>query len=307
MRDKRIDKAVQESASFSALAYQFNQKDIGASYLLSSTDKMLSKILLDNLLCKFYCNEQVDDFPCLKCTQCQKILDRNNIDVQYFGVSDQNIKKDEIRELLTNAITKPFEGNHKFLIIENGEKMSELVQNLLLKTLEDLPNFVTIIILTNSSVKILPTIRSRCQSYSIIPLQKRDVIKLIGSSSRSLDIARVADGQLEKALKYNEKKKFDNYYKFALNLLNSFASSADLVEFEFVLQDNKDDVKMIIEIVQSVFYLGMIGSIQTLVKKRKLAKVVRLCNSCINELEMGVLFNIVIDKLLINILKIKRE
>lgn len=306
MRDKNIDEIIVNSADFAFLAPSFEEGKIGSSYIFSSNDQKLLRTLMELLLSKFYCNNLVNGKACFKCENCDKITNRTHIDVTYFGAKEANIKKDEIRILLENAITRPFESKHKFLIIEHGEYLSDVVQNLLLKTLEEMPKFVTIIILTQSLSKILPTIKSRCQTYQIKPLLRQDLIKILGSTERELHMADVADGVLSKALKFNESSAvFEERYKFAVNLLYNFTSSAELGKNSAFLIAQKGELKQTIEIIQSVFYLALKGKIQNTTDVKILAKVIRICNNCLELIEKNVLSNIIIDKLLLGILKSK--
>lgn len=306
MRDKNIDEIIVNSADFAFLAPNFEEGKIGASYIFASSDQKLLKTLMELLLSKFYCNNLINDKACCRCENCDKITNRTHIDVTYFGAKESNIKKDEIRILLENAITRPFESKHKFLIIEHGEFLSDIVQNLLLKTLEDMPKFVTIIILTQSLSKILPTIKSRCQTYQIKPLLRQDLIKILGSTERELHMADVADGVLSKALEFNESSAiFEERYKFAVNLLHNFTSSADLGKKSAFLVAQKGELRQTIEIVQSVFYLALKGKIQNTTDVKILAKVIRICNNCLELIEKNVLSSIIIDKLLLGILKSK--
>ena len=251
MAEKKIYEIIQNSADYLSLAPSFAENKVGASYIFASNDHSLLRPLLELLLCKFYCLDLEDGNPCLKCENCNKILNRTHIDVTYFGLNEGNIKKDEIRLLLDNAITKPFESKHKFLIIEHGENLSDLTQNLLLKTLEEMPKFVTIIILTNSLTKMLATIKSRCQTYQIKPLLYRDLIMLLGSTEKSLHMANVADGVLSKALEFSQANaSFEEKYKFAKNLLFNYSSSAELGKYSAFLIEQKNNLKQTIEIIQ---------------------------------------------------------
>ena len=306
MRDKRIDKIMLTNADFRCLSQSFKKGKIGSSYIFATTDGTLSQTLLELLLCNYYCDDEDSDGPCLKCVNCNKILNRTHIDVEYFGLGQNIIKKDEIRLMLDNAITRPFESAHKFLIVENAHNLSELVQNLLLKTLEDIPSFVTIILVTQTLSKILPTIKSRCQTYQLKPMARQDLIRLLGSTEKALHMVDVADGMLSKALQFsNASASFDDRYKFALNLLHNFTSSADLGKHASYLIVRKDSFREILELCQSVFYLAMKQKIPNMVDNKILANMVLLCNECVNLLDKNILFNIVVDKFLLGILKCK--
>ena len=306
MKDKRIENIIFESDNYKFLAPSFEQGEIASSMIFASDDELLNDGLLEALLKKFYCKNVEGDKPCSDCIECSKIENKTHIDVTYFGDGDVSLRKDEIKVLIDNAITKPFETLHKFLIVKNGEKLSDIAQNVLLKTLEDLPSFVTVIILTKSLAKILPTILSRCQVVQLKPLEKKEVIKLLGSNERAIHIAEASDGVLSTAVMYASKSdEFDKDYKFAISLVLGFASSAEMAEKAAYLLNKKDRLKETICIIQSVFYMALKDRINVLLDKRTIAKCVRLCDECISMIDKSVLKNIIVDYLLMNILKYK--
>ena len=84
-------------------------------------------------------------------------------DLLYLEAQGNNIKVDDVRELIRFFQSRPFHGKYKFAIIEDGAKLSIESSNSMLKILEELPNYGKIIILVRNSHELIPTIRSRCQ------------------------------------------------------------------------------------------------------------------------------------------------
>ena len=73
------------------------------------------------------------------------------------------ISIDDIKEqLIANAEVRPFKAGHKVFIVDEAEKMNAKAQNALLKTIEEPPEYVVILLLTGSEQQLLETIRSRC-------------------------------------------------------------------------------------------------------------------------------------------------
>lgn len=87
----------------------------------------------------------------------------NHPDFKIIETTDSTIKKEMIKELQKDIKIKPHSGNKKVYIISEGEKMTPEAQNSFLKTLEEPPSYVTIIITTTNKEKLLKTIVSRCQ------------------------------------------------------------------------------------------------------------------------------------------------
>ncbi|MEZ6255310.1 MAG: hypothetical protein R3B92_00825 [Patescibacteria group bacterium] len=76
------------------------------------------------------------------------------------------------RELLAFATTKPFENKHKIGIIKHAYKLTTQAQNALLKTLEDRPDYLTIILETRAENELLETVISRCKRIEIVYTSK---------------------------------------------------------------------------------------------------------------------------------------
>ena len=73
--------------------------------------------------------------------------------------------------------TRPFGDKHKQIIIYKAQRLNTLAQNILLKTLEELPTYATVILETNTKNALLETVISRCFLIYAQTAQKRNNIK----------------------------------------------------------------------------------------------------------------------------------
>jgi DNA polymerase-3 subunit gamma/tau len=73
---------------------------------------------------------------------------------------------DDIRELRESVLTLPFESQYKIYIIDEVHMLTKDAFNALLKTLEEPPAHVIFILATTELEKVIPTIVSRCQSFT---------------------------------------------------------------------------------------------------------------------------------------------
>jgi DNA polymerase-3 subunit delta' len=116
-------------------------------------------------------NCEKDDKPCGACASCQRIMGLKHADVQVIDLAGKTeVSIDQIRELERYASLKPFEGKSRVFIIDNADFMSSEAANCLLKTLEEPPPFVYMILLSTSEKAILSTILSRCQKLELRPI-----------------------------------------------------------------------------------------------------------------------------------------
>ena len=119
---------------------------------------------------------------------------------------------EEVRERVIRAAAyRPFEGGRRVFVVEAAEAMRDESQNALLKTLEEPPGFVHLILLSCDGEGLLETVASRCQAIEFAPLpaevlerELADGAVVTGPESppRQEEVAaaaRLAAGDLERA------------------------------------------------------------------------------------------------------------
>ena len=119
-----------------------------------------------------------EDVPCGRCIQCVRIAAGQHADVVVIGVERREedgpprkeIGIDDVRDVQRQASLKPYEGKYRVFIFDGSEHMSEEAANALLKTLEEPPPQVMLILLACQEEALLPTIRSRCRRLELKPL-----------------------------------------------------------------------------------------------------------------------------------------
>lgn len=112
-----------------------------------------------------------------------KIL-RKDKEADYIDIINYSPKKasfgvDDVRNIIEEVSKKPYEGDEKVIIIHEGDKLTIQAQNALLKTIEEPPKGVFIILLSESLELLLDTIKSRCQVYKLTPLNKEHMLSFI--------------------------------------------------------------------------------------------------------------------------------
>ena len=110
---------------------------------------------------------------------------------------------EEVREkVIRSASYRPFEGEKRVFVIEAAEAMRDESQNALLKTLEEPPDFVHLILLTSEPSALLETIASRCQPIDFAPLPPEAVeaqLTADGPPDELAAAARLSAGDLARA------------------------------------------------------------------------------------------------------------
>ena len=102
------------------------------------------------------------------------------------------------------AATKtPFEATRRVFVIERVDELGDEAANRMLKTLEEPPSFVHMILLTDRLTEVLPTISSRCQLVRFDPAGLEEIaaeVQALGlDPDAALACARLSLGDLERA------------------------------------------------------------------------------------------------------------
>ena len=155
-----------------------------------------------------------DEDSCNECIACRKIDDGNYADVMIIRPEGTRLKIDQMRSLKRRGAYRAMEGNYKVYIITEAEKMTAEAANSLLKTLEEPPGAMVLILLTSVYSALLHTIRSRCQSvkFSLVPLVllREELIRRFElSDSKAKWVALRSQGKVGKALELMEKDSED--------------------------------------------------------------------------------------------------
>ncbi len=112
--------------------------------------------------------------PCGQCLSCLKAARNVHPDVQTIvGVgASQSIKIDQIRALQREAVLAPYEARYRVFILQGMDRASTEAANSLLKTLEEPPSHV-VLVLTAVHPEALPeTVVSRCQQFGLRPVAR---------------------------------------------------------------------------------------------------------------------------------------
>jgi DNA polymerase-3 subunit delta' len=141
------------------------------------------------------------------------------------------IKVDQVRHVIATVQYKPSEARRKVFIFTDSAFMKEAA-NSLLKILEEPPDFATILLLARNPGDLLPTIRSRCVTFTLAPLTAREIEQYLegrrpewNPRQRQL-VARLSGGAVGRAQSLNLEE-YMNSRKDALALLTTVTRSDD--------------------------------------------------------------------------------
>ncbi len=94
----------------------------------------------------------------------------NHPDVRILDTPGEPIKIEQVRELQRELALLPYEGQWRVAILTEFERATLEAANALLKTLEEPPSYVVLLLTATRIDQLLPTIVSRCQILWLRPL-----------------------------------------------------------------------------------------------------------------------------------------
>ncbi len=161
------------------------------------------KTLTNDIICAMACENE--NAPCRVCDICEKISNGECVDIYTIRKPENKttIPIDSIRDIYASIPYKPNDLSFKVYVIEDGDKIPPRTQNALLKLLEEPPVGVYFFILCEDEKKLLPTIRSRCETYTLEPFslsELKELLKEVGVRSPE-EVAYLAEGSYGMALK----------------------------------------------------------------------------------------------------------
>jgi DNA polymerase III subunit delta' len=149
------------------------------------------------------------DRPCRACRGCRLVDDGNHPDLHRIapdGAGGQ-ISIGQIRTLASELALLPVEGGARVAVVESAQRLNEDAQNALLKTLEEPPAGVTIVLCSEDEDRLLPTIRSRCARIRLGSVSSRAIENLLAElgladAPASAALARATGGRPGLAIAY---------------------------------------------------------------------------------------------------------
>ena len=233
---------------------------VSHAYIISgengSGKEYIAKIFAKALQCEHKENKNEYIEACNECHSCVQALSDNHPDIITITHEKPNsIGVDEIREKLRDdVVIRHYESEYKIYIIPEGEKMTQAAQNALLKTLEEPPSYIVIIILTNNINAFLQTIISRCIVLPMKPVKDDSIRKYLMEECHVVDYKAVlcasfARGNVGKARLLAKSEEFDKVKDEALSLLKNIddmevneivAAIKKINEYKFDVNDYLD-------------------------------------------------------------------
>lgn len=201
---------------------------ISHSYLFVGTEGIGKMLIAKEFSKMLLCLN--DDKYCNSCKSCIEFDSSNNPDFEVIEPDGLSIKIDQIRNFQKKVIEAPIISQKKVYIINDADLMTVEAQNCLLKTLEEPPEFVVIILIGSMESKFLTTIKSRCTIIKFKALQKQEIkqyVKQKYNEELPENLLQFFEGSIGKTQNFEEKKElYSLVFKIAENI-----EKLDLIDF----------------------------------------------------------------------------
>jgi DNA polymerase-3 subunit delta' len=189
--------------------------------------------------------------PCLACSACRRIESMQHPDLSIVQSEHEGeaLRIDQVRELQHRLALAPYEARYRVALILRFEEAHPSAANAMLKTLEEPPPQVVILLTARSVESILPTIVSRCEVIRLRPLSIEQTMQgledIKGISHEDAEkLAHISGGRPGYALRlYSHPQLLEQRRSFIQDLFELLASSRR-ERFALIINrfDDKDEL-----------------------------------------------------------------
>ena len=143
------------------------------SYIFEGPYGVGKKTFARKLAKAILCENRDGDKACDRCQSCHMVEAGTHPDIITIEKDTKVTKVDNIRENIVREMEiKPYQSNHKIIIVNAADTINIQGQNAMLKTIEEPPKYGIIILVCENLASMLPTIKSRCITVRFNPLSK---------------------------------------------------------------------------------------------------------------------------------------
>lgn len=150
--------------------------------------------------------------PCGHCRACQLVAHGNHPDFLVLDLEAQRralnerelasaLKVETVRQIQSDLSRRPVEARWKVVLLPEAERLTVAAANAFLKTIEEPPSHVVLLLTARDKELLLPTILSRCQVLSLRPVPAEQIAAHLRSrcgldAEQATLLARLSGGRV---------------------------------------------------------------------------------------------------------------
>ena len=163
-RPQTFQEVVGQEAVVRTLTNAIEQGKVRQAYLFAGP-RGTGKTSFARILAKSVnCEHGPTATPDNTCHACVAITNGTSLDVIEMDAASQR-GIDDIRDIRERVVLQPVEGKYKVYILDEAHQLTDAAWNALLKLIEEPPPHLLFVFCTTELQKVLPTVRSRCQTF----------------------------------------------------------------------------------------------------------------------------------------------
>ena len=194
---------------------------------------------------------------CGKCRTCKLIESNGFADVILYPTDSETVTSEQVNALISESFVKPIESERKIFLITNAQTMNTQSQNKLLKTLEEPPKNVHILIGSTSEFPLLSTIKSRVKKLQIPSFSAEKLFNALKKDypdeERLLSAIACGDGTVGTAILNYSDQTLKELTELCLEVIVDMQSSSEVLEYSNKITSSKCDFNKFLSVMELLY------------------------------------------------------
>ena len=244
------EKVIRNTNAYKIIYGEKKRGELSHAYLIVCPDGVMLKTYMKLFASLIMCE---NDGACGECRPCRLIDKEAYADCDFYPKDGDKIKTADIDDLVSKTIIRPIESDIRMFVLVGAENMTAEAQNKILKTLEEPPRNVCILIGATTDNALLPTVKSRVKRLDVPPFSDGEIRRALGDEypdKVKLESAiALGGGKIGSVIKAYTDGNAEKMQAFCREVLFSMRSSKDVAKYSSKI--NKDNIKDFISILKS--------------------------------------------------------
>lgn len=244
------EKVIRNTNAYKIIYGEKKRGELSHAYLIVCPDGVMLKTYMKLFASLIMCE---NDGACGECRPCRLIDKEAYADCDFYPKDGDKIKTADVDDLVSKTIIRPIESDIRMFVLVGAENMTAEAQNKILKTLEEPPRNVCILIGATSDNALLPTVKSRVKRLDVPPFSDGEIRRALGDEypdKAKLESAiALGGGKIGSVIKAYTDGNAEKMQAFCREVLFSMRSSKDVAKYSSKI--NKDNIKDFISILKS--------------------------------------------------------